>query len=154
MDLKYWNKEIQKINRGLYLEPVNYDGVKFWCIKHKDDRTGLIRNVFTVMDRDGNPAELDMSVLRRLALEIDWEAVYKNPNPEKLADEWLKKYQEYKTKKNLEEKGFMLDFVNDNKPLVRGLMKNFHKNFTPTQLKKMEKEKLENWKNRKIKIYK
>jgi hypothetical protein len=150
MTLAECNKRIARIQRGLFVEREIKDNKEYYIIKFKDDRTGSIRNVMTVQDENMNPMPLDLSIIRGLKENYDWDMVLKHPNPDKYAQAVIDKYRENKRKKELEQMGFRFDFIKEHKKIFDEIIRNPHRHFSKKHLKQMEKEKLRNWHNKKI----
>lgn len=104
-----WQERIKQINPGLYLEAKQNEHGAYYMIMHKDDRTGLVRNVFAVTDELGRPTDLDFATLERLQLGIDWENLGKFKEPEELSKFYIQEQRKDKAKKELERRGFIID---------------------------------------------
>lgn len=135
---KRWQEEIQKIDRGLFI--VWHEEFGMLQIKHKDDRTGLVRNVCFVKDKDGNPCNLDMSHIRYLRNSVEWERIGKDADPDKLYAGIVKDIKEAEMKRDLERRGYVLDFNKDHRQDWKRAMNKFVESLPPWQLKLMKKK--------------
>ena len=145
-----WQKRVKEIDRGLYIDTMSNEIGNFYQIMHKDDRTGLVRKVLTVMDKEGNPAPLDLQALNKLRHSVSWDMVMKYPDPEKMAEAFLKEYQHQKTKTELERKGWMLDFNRDHRKDWAQAFNQWKHSLTPYQLWRMKEQEKKRLEERKI----
>ncbi len=144
-----WQEEIKKIDRGLFIDW--HEEFKMLQIKHRDDRTGLVRNVCFVKDEGGNPCDLNMSHIRYLRNSVEWDRIAENPDPDKLYSSIIKDIKEAQTKRELERRGFIVDFNRDNRRQWRHAMDSFMESLPPWQLKlMMKKAEAEKEKNKKL----
>ena len=140
MTIDQATEELKKINRGLYIEPRESEIGQYYAIMHKDDRTGLVRNVFEVLTDDGKPKAIEMSELRRVARGIDWEAVAKHKEPEAIYNAWLKEYNYRKAKNKLESRGIVTDIINDRRKYWKEAFEEFRNSLTPSQIRAMKRD--------------
>lgn len=99
---QYHQDRVREVDRGLFLEEfTDYSGL--WIkIKHKDDRNGLVRDVFKVRN-------LDIQALQRLRHSVDWQAMMENPDPFKLAAYYEDEERKEKARRELERMGFVTE---------------------------------------------
>lgn len=105
---KKFQDEAKKVDRGLFILWDNQ--IERWRVKHKDDRTGLVRDVFLVENEDGTYRDLDMSVVRMLKDCVMWDLVKQFPDPK---DIYLKVIAEWQRRKRADEvrhRGYVLDW--------------------------------------------
>jgi hypothetical protein len=140
MDIKEANKKLQMINRGLFIDVKTNELGKYYCIKYKDDRTGLTREVFNVLSDTGEPKPLDLEEIRKVATEINWPMVAKYPEPKALADAFLNEREVQKKKAKLERQGYILDMNKDRRRQWAVAFEEFKNSLTPQQVKKMKLE--------------
>lgn len=140
MDIKEATKRLQTINRGLFIDVKENNFGKYYCIKFKDDRNGLVREVFNVLTETGEPKTLDLEEIRRVAEGINWELVSKYPEPDAIYKAFIEERELRKTKAKLERKGFILDMNKDRRKYWREALDGFAASLTPEQIKKMKLE--------------
>jgi hypothetical protein len=133
---KRWQEEIKKIDRGLFIQWS--DEFKRWQIFHKDDRTGLTRRVMYVQDKDGQPCDFDMSLMRYLRSSIDWDRVGANPDPDKLYAKLMEDMAYEKKKQRLEDDGYIFDFNREHKKEWKHAMNQFLQTMPKAQLDLMK----------------
>jgi hypothetical protein len=140
--------ELSAIDRGLFCEKISKIDGEWVQIKHKDDRTGLVRNVFKVR-------ELNHQTLNRLRFEVDWKAMLMNPDPENLERYYAKIDREEKAEKELKRRGFIMDWRSSNRKKHKRMFEEYRQNLTPQEIKvvKRSNEKLEYLQPKQIKIY-
>ena len=146
-----WQEEIKKIDRGLFIDYHGEFGML--QVKHKDDRTGLIRTVCFVKDEDGNPCELNLSHIRYLKNSVEWDRVAEFPDPDKLYASIIKDIKEAETKRDLERRGFQLDFNREHKKEWKSAMESFQQSMPAWQYKlMMKKAAMQKEQNKKISV--
>jgi hypothetical protein len=147
-----WQERIKQINSGLYIEvKTNEEGYPYYMIMHKDDRTGLVRQVFAILDENGNPCELDFGTLERLQLGIDWEGLGKFREPKDLSAHYIREIKKEKAKKELEQRGFILDRAD--KLDWSKIKQQYLNSITKEQWKQHQQEQELKNKNKQTKIY-
>jgi len=133
-------EELKKIDRGLFIEPRAGSIGQYYAIRHKDDRTGLVRDVFEVLSDEGKPKPLEMSEIRRVARGIDWEQVRKYKEPEAAFKAWKKELEIRKAKAALEKRGVTLDIIKDRRKYWRQAMNEFYASLTTRQVRQMKRD--------------
>ena len=146
ISLERANDELKKIERGLFIEVASNSHGKYYKIRHKDDRTGLVRDIHSVLDDEGKPTSLSMGDIKQVLHGVDWDKMRKYQDPQKMADAIIKEFNYKKTKQNLERQGLLLDmrkeFINPTK-----LMEEVWSSMTPRErflAKEAEKKRREN----------
>jgi hypothetical protein len=132
------------IDKGLFAEPFHNQDGEWIKVKHKDDRTGLVRDVFKVRT-------LDHKTLNRIRYEVDWEAMIKHPDPEMLAKYYEKIEQQEKAAKELKRMGFVMNF----KDRIKRKFEPYRQNRTLEERKVIKRsvEKHEFLNPKQIKVY-
>lgn len=142
----YWKNKLKEVDRGLYVEFNNEFGRLH--IKHKDDRTGLIRDVMFVQDLDNKPCEINDNLINYLRKSIEWDRIAQYPNPDDLWKSIERDLELAKKKRYLERMGFIFDYNREHKREWREAMnREMSKKEIQQSLKKAEKQR---WENRKI----
>ena len=146
-----WQEEIQKIDRGLFIEfNGKYGKLE---IKHKDDRTGLIRSVCLVQDEDRNPCDLNLSHIRYLKNSVEWDRIAEHPDPDKLYASIIKDIKEREMRQDLERRGYQLDFNKDHRKDWKKAMESAMASMPAWQLKlMMKKAEMQKEKNKIISV--
>ena len=123
---KYWQGKVKDINNGLYI--VYNEKLSLLEVRHKDERSGMDRSVLYVQDEEGKPTELNLGVLRHLKYAVDWDLVGEFPDPEKMYQELMRQHNLAKSKKELERRGFVLDFNREHSKEWKGILENWRDN--------------------------
>jgi len=145
---RYWREKLKRVNPGLFVEWHSEFGRN--QIKHKDDRTGLIRNVMFVQDLDGNPCEINDNMINYLITSVEWDRIAKYPNPDDMWKSIEEDLREKKRKKDLEKQGFLLDFNHQNRKEWKKAMEiEMKKKHIADYLKR---EYMNKWNNRKVQV--
>ena len=103
-----WIDALENVNKGLFV--VYNEEFSRLQIKHKDDRTGLIRNVMFVQDLDGKPCSINDNLIVYLKRCVEWDRMGQYPEPEDIYKSIVKDMEEHKRKRDLERQGYYLDF--------------------------------------------
>lgn len=146
---KQYQDRVKEIDKGLFLESFEDFSGKWIKIKHRDDRNGLVRDVFKVKS-------LDIQALQRLRWGVDWKAMMENPDPHKLAAYYEEEERKEKASKELERRGFITDLRKDNRNRYKQMFEDYRQSLRPAEVRiiknSVEKERILNPKP--IQIYK
>lgn len=119
---KRWQDEVKNINRGLYIKWNNQ--AHRWEVRHKDDRTGMDRNVLLVETDKGEYEDLNMGIIRHLKFGVQWDLVEQFKDPKEMYLEIKRRHEEFKTKQRLERMGFVMDFNREYKREWKAALEN------------------------------
>lgn len=133
---KHIEAEVKRINRGLSIEFDNRIGR--WRVKHKDDRTGLTRDVMIVESKNGEYEDLNMGHVRWLKEGILWDLVHKYPNPKDLYQHIVDEHEREKKAAYVRHRGYVLDFNREHRKEWRQAIENaqFGRFYSPTKEEK------------------
>lgn len=119
---KRWQEEVKKVNRGLFIE---WDeSLHRWRLKHKDDRNGLVRDVFLVETHDGEYKDLDMGTVRMLKDSVMWDLVGKFPDPREMFLHLERERKARKAHYELERMSYLRDFNREHRTEWRAALEN------------------------------
>ena len=143
---RYWRTKLTHVNPGLFVEWNAEFGRN--QIKHKDDRTGLIRNVMFVQDLDGNPCEINDNMINYLITSVEWKRIDKYPDPNDLWASIERDIAKKKSKQELEKMGFLMDYNHEHRKEWKAILnQQLNDKNIANYLKREEAKK---WVNRKI----
>ena len=143
---RYWRDKLKHVNPGLFVEWHAEFGRN--QIKHKDDRTGLIRNVMFIQTPEGDPCDMNDNLINYLITKVEWTRIEKYPDPNELWESIEKDMRTQKSKRELEKIGFLTDFNRDHRKEWKAIMAKEMRNKHIADYLKREAEK--KWKNRRI----
>ena len=133
---KRWQEELKNINRGLFVEW--HEEFARLMIKHRDDRTGLVRNVCFVQDKDGNPCDINMNHILYLKRAVEWDRIGENPDPNKLYEQLVEDIKQAQRKRDLERQGFYLDYNKEHRQQWKKAMNQFLDSMSPWEAKMLK----------------
>lgn len=110
---KRYQDEVKKVNKGLYI--VWDTQLERWRLKHFDERTGLVRDVFLVETENGDYEHLNMGIIRMLKDTVCWDLIAKYPDPKDIYLHIVKEHRAQKASMELERRGVMVDWNRRNK---------------------------------------
>jgi hypothetical protein len=142
---------VKQINRGLYVTVEQCKHGLYYSIRHKDDRTGLDRKVFDLLDDSDVPISLDIQALLRLQFGIDWEKLDKFKEPDALAKSYIEEQKKEKARRELEQQGLAMDIMRD--AGTKRMMEEFRSKIPKEVWKQHETNKKIEQENKKFKIY-
>lgn len=118
-------KEVERINRGLSIEFDNR--IHRWRVKHKDDRTGLVRDVMIVESKDGEYEDLNMGHVRWLREGILWDLISRYPNPKDLYQHIVAEHEKEKNAAYVRHRGYVMDFNRSHRREWKAALENARK---------------------------
>ena len=93
---KQFIRDLGLIRRGL--TPIWNPKLERFQIFYKDDRTGIERILMTVETPDGGYKDPGFDTIIWISQNVDWGTLDKYPNPSQMAQFFMEKRQEQKTK--------------------------------------------------------